>query len=62
MHIVNEFLFVTEHQKNHVTVFKTSGELVTIFGKGILQQPEGIEVDIDGYVYVTSHFSRIFIF
>ena len=62
MHIVNDFLFVTEHQKNHVTVFKTSGELVAIFGNGILQQPEGIEVDIDGYVYVTSHYSRIFVF
>ena len=62
MHIVDDFLFVTEYQKNHVTVFKTSGELVTIFGKGILQQPEGIEVDIDGYVYVTSHSSRIFVF
>ena len=62
MHIVNDFLFVTEHQKNHVTVFKTSGELVTIFGKGVLQEPEGIEVDIDGYVYVTSHYSRIFVF
>ena len=62
MHIVNDFLFVTEHQKNHVTVFKTSGELVTLFGKGILQEPEGIEVDIDGYIYVTSHYSRIFVF
>ena len=62
MHIVNDFLFVTEHEKNHVTVFKTSGELVTIFGNGILQQPEGIEVDEDGYVYVTSHFSKIFVF
>jgi DNA-binding beta-propeller fold protein YncE len=62
IHIVNDFIFVTEHQKNHVTVFKTSGELVTTFGKGILEHPEGIEVDIDGYVYVTSHFSRIFVF
>ena len=62
MHIINNFLFVSEYQKNHVTVFKTSGELVTIVGKGVLQEPEGIEVDIDGYVYVTSHFSRVFVF
>ena len=62
MHIVNDFLFVTEFQKNHVTVFKTSGEFVTIFGKGFLQQPEGLEVDVDGYVYVTSHFSKVFVF
>ncbi len=62
IHIVNDFLFVTEHQKNHVTVFKTSGELVKTFGKGILQQPAGIQVDIDGYVYVTSHLSKIFVF
>ncbi len=62
MHIVDDFLFVTEYQKNHVTVFKTSGELVTTIGKEILQQPAGIQVDIDGYVYVTSHYSRIFVF
>ena len=62
MHIVNDLLFVTEFKKNHITVFKTSGELVTIFGKGILQDPEGIEVDADGYVYVTSHLSKVFVF
>ena len=62
MHIVHDLLFVTEYQKNHVTVFKTSGELVTIFGKGVLQQPEGIEVDTDGYVYVTSHYSKLLVF
>ena len=62
MHIIDDSLFVTEFQKNHVTIFKTSGELVTIFGKGFLQQPEGLEVDVDGYVYVTSHFSKVFVF
>ena len=62
MHIINNFLFVSEYQKNHITVFKTSGELVTIVGKGVLQEPEGIEVDIDGYVYVTNHLSRVFVF
>ena len=62
MHIVNDFLFVTEIQNNHIMVFKTSGELVTTFGKGILQQPEGIAVDVDGYVYVTSHSSKVFVF
>ena len=62
MHIINDLLFVTEFKKNHVTVFKTSGELITIFGKGILEDPEGIEIDADGYVYVTSHYSTIFVF
>ena len=62
MHVLNDLLYVTEFQKNHITVFKTSGEFVTTFGKGVLQQPEGIEVDIDGYIYVTSHFSKVFIF
>ena len=62
MHVLNDLMFVTEFQKNHITVFKTSGELVTTFGKGVIQQPEGLEVDIDGYVYVTSHFSKMVIF
>ena len=60
--IFNGLLFVTQTKKDHVTVFETSGELVTRFGQGILQQPEGIQVDPDGYAYVSSHQSKIFVF
>ena len=60
--VTNDLLFVTEHEKNHVAVFKTLGDLVATFRQGILQRPKGIEVDFDGYIYVTSHFSKIFAF
>ena len=60
LRIINDFLFVT--QNHHVTVFKISGELVRTLGKGILQQPEGLEVDVDGYVYVSSHCSKVVVF
>ena len=62
MHISDDQLFITEHEKNHVTVFKTSGELLTTFGNGVLSNPEGIEVDEDGFVYVTSDYSRIVVY
>ena len=62
MHISEDQLFVTEHEKSHVTVFKTSGELWTTFGNHVLSNPEGIEVDKDGYVYVTSDYNKIVVF
>ena len=60
--IFNDLLFVTQTKQNYITVLKTTGELVKRFGHGVLQQPQGIEVDIDGYVYVSSHHSKIFVF
>ena len=60
--IFNDLLYVTQTKQNYITVLKTTGELVKRFGQGVLQQPEGIEVDADGYVYVSSHRSRIFVF
>ena len=60
LRVVNDQVFVT--QNHHITVFKTSGEVKATFGKGVLSQPEGIEVDVDGYVYVSSHCSKIIIF
>ena len=60
--IFNDLLYVTQSKKDHITVLKTTGELVKTFGQGVLQQPEGIEVDADGYVYVSSHHSKIFVF
>ena len=60
--IFNDLLYVTQSKKDHIMVLKTTGELVKTFGQGVLQQPEGIEVDADGYVYVSSHHSKIFVF
>lgn len=60
--IFNDHLYVTQTKKNHVTVCKTTGELVKRFGQRVLQQLEGIAVDMDGYVYISSHYSKIFVF
>ena len=40
----------------------TSGEVIATFGDGILDSPEDITMDKDGYVYVTSHLSKIIVF
>ena len=40
----------------------TSGEIIATFGGEHLSTPEGITVDKDGFMYVTSHFSKIVVF
>ena len=62
LHITNDKLFVTNCDKHNVAVYKTSGELTSIFGNGVLHNPEGIVVDEDGYVYITSHSSKVVVF
>ena len=62
MCIINDFLFVTDVKKCRIVVLKTSGEFVTTIGDGTLDYPEGIQVDQDGYVYVTSHRSKIAVY
>ena len=62
MCIINDFLFVTDVKKCRIVVLKTSGEFVTTIGDGTLDYPEGIQVDQDGYVYVTSHRSKIVVY
>ena len=62
MCIINDLLFVTDLQKGRIVVLKTSGEFVTTFGDSTLDHPEGIQVDQDGYVYVTSHQSKVIVY
>ena len=57
-----ELMYVTELGAHRVSVITTSGELVTRFGEGYLEKPEGIAIDEDGCVYVTSHESKILMF
>ena len=46
-------LYITECNR-FVSVFTKSGKFVTNFGKSYLKHPEGIDIDEDGYIYVTS--------
>ena len=57
-----ELMYVTECYGHRVSVITPSGELVTRLGEGYLQKPEGIAIDEDGYVYVTSHQTKILMF
>ena len=58
----NENIYVTDGHNHQVWVMNTSGEIITTFGGGYLEDPEGITVDKAGFVYVTSHYSKIVAF
>ena len=60
--IHNEILYVTDGYNHKVWVMNTSGDIITTFGDGYLYYPEGITMDKDGFVYVTSHYSKIVVF
>jgi len=57
-----QLLYLTEYRNNRVSVFHTSGQFITTFGDEYLYYPEGLTIDEDGFVYVTSHHSKIFVF
>jgi len=57
-----QLLYITEMMNNRVSVFRTSGQFVTTFGEDYLQEPEGLTIDEDGFVYVTSHESAVLVF
>ena len=56
-------IYVTDNDHHEVRVIDTeSREFITKFGNGYLHEPEGITIDSDGFVYITSHSSKIVIF
>ena len=58
----DESLYVTDDYNHKVWVMNTSGETIATFGVGFLRSPEGITIDEDGFVYVTSDYSKIVVF
>ena len=58
----NENIYVTDCNSNKVWVMNTSGVIIATFGEGHLSKPEGITMDKAGFVYVTSHYSKIIVF
>ena len=58
----NENIYVTDFYNHCVYVINTSGEVIATFGNGYLRNPEGITMDKDGFVYVTSDQSKIVVF
>ena len=56
-------MYVTDTGHHEVRVIDTeSREFISKFGNEYLYRPEGITIDRDGFVYVTSHRSKIVIF
>jgi DNA-binding beta-propeller fold protein YncE len=56
-------MYVTDAGHDEVRVIDTeSKEFISRFGNEYLRTPEGITIDRDGFVYVTSHLSKILIF
>ena len=56
-------MYVTDFSHHEVRIIDIeSREFISKFGNGYLSEPEGITIDQDGFVYVTSHSSKIVIF
>ena len=56
-------MYVTDAGHHEVRVIDTeSREFISKFGSEYLYNPGGITIDQDGFVYVTSHSSKIVIF
>ena len=54
--------YITDYFNHCVLVMTMTGEIVATFGGESLHEPEGITIDKDDFVYVTSHHSKIFVF
>lgn len=46
-------LYITECERS-VSIFTKSGKFIANFGQSYLDHPEGIDIDEDGYIYITS--------
>ena len=60
IHVIGEFIYVSDWGHDRIVVYRTSGHFVTSFGKrgerkGELREPYGITSDQDGLVYVADH-------
>ena len=60
--VLKGHIYITNYGKHDVLVCNMTGEMVATFGGDHLHHPEGITVDDNGFVYVTSHNSKIFVF
>ena len=55
-------IYVTDYFNHYIIVMSLTGETISKFGGDFLHEPEGITVDSNGFVYVTSHHSKIIVF
>ena len=62
--LFNDYTYITNcDRRGSVSVFKMpQGEFVTSFGEGLLHHPQGLAIDKDGFVYVTSDSKVVYVF
>ena len=61
--IHNNFIYVNERDNQRTSVFRTSGEFVTMFGHGKFGDPASIIADQDGFLYICDEESNcLFVF
>ena len=56
-HVDHDYVYVVDYANHRVSVFYTSGEFITPFGRrgsgeGNLNYPHGVTIDQDGFLYV----------
>ncbi len=52
IYVDDDYMYVVEKGKSQISVFTHEGELVTVLGKGLLQEPGAVVGDRHGYLYV----------
>ena len=55
-------IFVTDYLNGCVCIFTTDGEYVWKFGMGCLTRPQGMTVDSDGFVYITTARGTLYVY
>ena len=56
-------MYVTDAGNDEVNVVNLkSGDFIVNFGSRYLYGSEGITIEKDGFVYITSHYSKIVVF
>ena len=55
----NKMVYVADRVTKGISVFQTTGEFLTVFGKGALSHPQSIAIDEQGYIHITDDKCRV---
>ena len=60
VHVMGQFVYVSDMSRDQIVVYRTSGQFVTSFGgygqgEGELDDPYGISSDQSGFIYVADY-------
>lgn len=60
--MVGTSFFLTDYGKGSTSIFSTDGTFVRDFGADSFVRPQGITVDADSFVYVTTNRDKLWVF